>query len=87
LKKAQETIGADVYWQLPNDYRTMVEVRNNGVPLIDQAPKAAITQAINLLANSLLTGGESPAAEAEVDESGRRRFLGLWPARGKASRS
>ena len=46
LKKAQETIGREIFWQLPNDYRTMVEVRNNGVPLIEQAPKAAITQAI-----------------------------------------
>ncbi len=34
LKKAQETIGSKIFWQLPNDYRTMVEVRNNGVPLI-----------------------------------------------------
>ena len=41
LKKAQETIGREIFWQLPNDYRTMVEVRNNGVPLIEQAPKAA----------------------------------------------
>ena len=47
LKKAQETIGREIFWQLPNDYRTMVEVRNNGVPLIEQAPKAAITQSID----------------------------------------
>ena len=33
LKKAQETIGREVFWQLPNDYHVMVEVRNNGVPL------------------------------------------------------
>ena len=39
LKKAQETIGRDIFWQLPNDYRTMVEVRNNGVPLVEQAPR------------------------------------------------
>ena len=52
LKKAQDTIGREIYWQLPNDYRTMVEVRNNGVPLIEQAPKAAITQAIMGLAQA-----------------------------------
>ena len=50
LKKAQETIGRDIFWQIPNDYRVMVEVRNNGVPLVQQAPKAAITQSINQLA-------------------------------------
>ena len=42
LKKAQETIGREIFWQLPNDYRTMIEVRNNGVPLVEQAPKAAM---------------------------------------------
>ena len=46
LKKAEETIGKEIFWQLPNDYRTMIEARNNGVPLIEQAPKAAITQSI-----------------------------------------
>ena len=54
LKKAQETIGRDIFWQLPNDYRTMVEVRNNGVPLVEQAPKAAITQAVVNLAHAAL---------------------------------
>ena len=53
LKKAQETIGREIFWQLPNDYRTMVEVRNNGVPLIEQSPKAAITQSIVQLADAL----------------------------------
>ncbi len=40
LKKAQETIGREIFWQVPNDYRVMVEVRNNGVPLIQQAPES-----------------------------------------------
>lgn len=53
LKKAQETMGREIFWQLPNDYRTMVEVRNNGVPLIEQAPKAGITQAFITLADAL----------------------------------
>ena len=42
LRKARDTIGRDIYWQLPNDYRTMIEVRNNGVPLMEQAPKAPL---------------------------------------------
>ena len=54
LKKAQDTIGREIFWQLPNDYRTMVEVRNNGVPLVEQAPKAAITQSIVNLAEAAL---------------------------------
>jgi pilus assembly protein CpaE len=53
LKKAEETIGKPIFWQLPNDYRTMSEVRNNGVPLIEQFPKAAVTQAVVGLAENL----------------------------------
>lgn len=59
LKKAEETIGREIFWQLPNDYRTMIEARNNGVPLIESAPKAAITQSITALARDL-DGGEEP---------------------------
>jgi pilus assembly protein CpaE len=78
LKKAQETIGREIYWQIPNDYRVMVEVRNNGVPLIQQAPRAAITQSINQLAASLSGKPEEPDAEA----SGKgRSWLGRWSAR------
>lgn len=84
LKKAQETIGTDVYWQLPNDYRTMVEVRNNGVPLIEQAPKAAITQSINMLAHALSRPVADDAdSDGDADENGKRRFLGLWPMKTK----
>jgi len=53
LKKAEETIGKEVFWQLPNDYRAMIEVRNNGVPLIEQAHKADITQSIVTLTDAI----------------------------------
>jgi pilus assembly protein CpaE len=68
LKKAQETIGRDIFWQVPNDYRTMVEVRNNGVPLIEHAPKAALTQSIMQLSEALC--GDAKAAEETVTKSG-----------------
>jgi pilus assembly protein CpaE len=90
LKKAQETIGRDVYWQIPNDYRTMVEVRNNGVPLIEQAPKAAITQSIVTLADKL--SGVERATEQEGDTaSGITSISRLFPflggkAKGQASK-
>ena len=64
LEKAQETIGREIFWQVPNDYRVMVEVRNNGVPLVQQAPKAAITQSIGQLADAL---------SGKTDDSRRRR--------------
>ncbi|MEN6558453.1 MAG: pilus assembly protein CpaE, partial [Thermoguttaceae bacterium] len=80
LKKAEETIGRNIFWQLPNDYRTMIEARNNGVPLIEHAPKAAITQSIVALAR-VLSGDES----ARADQLGGKSVLGslrkLWPAK------
>ena len=68
IKKACETIGQEIFWQIPNDYRTMVEVRNNGVPLIEQAPKAAVTQSYVDLARTLTGGaaGEDGASDPET---------------------
>jgi pilus assembly protein CpaE len=77
LRKAQETIGRDIFWQIPNDYRVMVEVRNNGVPLVQQAPKAAITQSFNQLALAL-----SGKKDDETTQAGAKKgWLNLWPAR------
>jgi pilus assembly protein CpaE len=69
LKKAQETIGREIFWQLPNDYRTMVEVRNNGVPLLEQAPKAGITQSILQMAQAL---SESEKPVEEDDQNAKK---------------
>jgi pilus assembly protein CpaE len=88
LKKAQETIGREIFWQLPNDYRVMVEVRNNGVPLIEQAPKAAITQSIIALAEALCGSNEpagEPVATAAAAKSGVTKLLNLWPGRTRAA--
>ncbi len=81
LRKAQETIGREIYWQVPNDYRVMVEVRNNGVPLVQQAPKAAITQSINQLA-AALDGKIDTKPEGTTKT---RSWLGIWPAKSAAA--
>jgi pilus assembly protein CpaE len=83
LKKAQETIGREIFAQLPNDYKTMVEVRNNGVPLIDQAPRAALTQAVISLADQL-TGEQHKAQEGTASSSrGASRWLAFLGGKGK----
>jgi len=79
-KKATEILGREIFAQIPNDYRTMVEVRNNGVSLIEHAPKAAITVALrDLLAK--LSQSEVPKGDAEnaasvAPVSGWKKF---WP--------
>ncbi len=75
LKKAQETIGDEIFWRIPNDYRVMSEVRNNGVPLLERAPKAAITQAVVELAAAI--DGDLEIAAQTGDKAGISRFLGF----------
>jgi pilus assembly protein CpaE len=74
LNKALETIGRDVFWQIPNDYGTMVESRNNGVPLLTYAPKAKLTREIERLANALDSRGGSGEVVAD-DSKGNRKSL------------
>jgi pilus assembly protein CpaE len=72
LKKAEETIGKPVYWQLPNDPRPMMESRNNGVPLIQHAPRSKVQQSIYGLAQALYSKANSgaPAAEPKKEKRG-----------------
>lgn len=76
LNKAVETIGREISWQIPNDYATMVESRNNGVPLLTQAPRAKLTKTMERLAQSI--AADSPGGEAggERKRRGLLRFLG-----------
>jgi pilus assembly protein CpaE len=76
LKKAKETIGREIFWRLPNDYRVMIEMRNNGVPLLEQAPRAAITQAIVALAEELSGADRPPEAETAAEPKGG--WLKIW---------
>jgi len=83
LKKAEETIGKKTYWQLPNDYRTMIGAYNNGVPLIEGAPRAAITQSLIALAKALSGDGTAHAPDAGA-KNGFGRLFKLRPSkRGK----
>jgi pilus assembly protein CpaE len=85
MKKAEETIGKQIFWQLPNDYRTMIEVRNNGIPLIQHAPKAAITQSIAALAEAL-TGDQDfePHAPAVNKSTSLSRLFQFWPVKNRS---
>jgi pilus assembly protein CpaE len=53
LDKAQETIGKPIFWQVPNDFKSMLGARNSGVPLMTHAPKSRVHQSLVGLANTL----------------------------------
>lgn len=77
LHKALETIGRQVFWQLPNDYATMVGARNNGVPLCQFAPRARLTRSINDMVRQL---GTAEAGERIPEEAPRKKggLFGLF---------
>jgi pilus assembly protein CpaE len=81
LKKAEETIGKKIFWQLPNEYRTMIAARNNGVPLLEQAPKSPVFQAIGGLA-AALNGQTSEPAEEPEKKTGLAGLLSRWTSKG-----
>lgn len=86
LKKAKETIGREVFFQIPNDYKTMIEMRNNGQPLIEQAPKALITQAVMQLTELLDTGTTTVVLDQDksaADKSLAQSWRNFWPGKPK----
>lgn len=79
LNKALETIGRDIFHQIPNDYGTMVESRNNGVPLLTYAPKAKLTREVEKLALAVDSNSNVAEAGPEEDIKPKKRlfsFLG-----------
>lgn len=81
LKKALETIGRSVFWQLPNDYATMVGARNTGSPLCQFAPKARLTRSINDMVRQLSSGEPGPKKEDEAPKK-KSGLFGLFAGRG-----
>jgi pilus assembly protein CpaE len=70
LEKAQETVGRPIFWQVPNDFKSMLGARNSGVPLLMHAPKSKVHTSLLGMANSLCG---KVAADAPKKE--RRSFF------------
>src|SRR5262245_23950781 len=71
LKKAEETIGKPIYWQIPNDAKAMISSRNAGLPLIQHAPRCKAQQSILGLAQALGDkNGQAPHPAAKPATGG-----------------
>ncbi len=79
LGKALGIIGREVFWKLPNDFATMVESRNNGIPLIQQAPKAKLTKSYIDLAAAFSHSN----SDQEEEEAPTKKRLFSFLGRGK----
>jgi pilus assembly protein CpaE len=53
LKKAEEVIGKPIFWQVPNDPKSVIGARVSGHPLIKHAPKSRVQQSILGLSQAL----------------------------------
>ncbi|MBI3411835.1 MAG: response regulator [Planctomycetes bacterium] len=68
LRKAEETIGRPIFWQVPNDFKAMIGARNAGVPLLTHAPKSKTQVSIAALAQAL--SGRGPQEPAKKERRG-----------------
>ncbi|MFL5340023.1 MAG: CpaE family protein [Gemmataceae bacterium] len=75
LKKAEETIGKPIFWQVPNDAKPMLGARVAGVPLIQHAPRSRAQQSIAGLAQALF-GQEQPVTETVKTSGFFSRMMG-----------
>lgn len=54
LQEARESVRTDIFWNIPNDYKTTMAAINRGVPLHSLSPKAGITKNLVSLADTFL---------------------------------
>jgi pilus assembly protein CpaE len=70
LKKAEEVIGKPIFWQIPNDTKSVIGARVAGHPLVKYAPKSRVQQSIYGLAQALYGKPVAPAADAKGSKGG-----------------
>jgi pilus assembly protein CpaE len=58
LKDAENGIGKELFWIIPNDFGTTMSAINNGQPLAQIAPKAQITKSFKELADAISPSGK-----------------------------
>ena len=69
LKKAEEVIGKPIFWQVPNDPKSVIGARVAGQPLVKHAPKSRVQQSILGLAQALLWQADG-AGDVRESKSG-----------------
>jgi pilus assembly protein CpaE len=65
LKKAEEVIGKPIFWQVPNDPKSVIGARVAGHPLVKHAPKSRVQMSISALALALYGKQTSEVTESK----------------------
>lgn len=50
----EETAETDVFWQIPNDYKTVIDAIDSGVPAVIQSPRSKISRSIEEMSQELV---------------------------------
>ena len=70
LKHARETLGMDIHWKTPSDYRSVVNAINSGEPVVTASSRSKIgknlRQLSDLLSNGQMTEKPSGGRAASV---------------------
>jgi pilus assembly protein CpaE len=61
LQEAQESVRTEIFWNIPNDYKTTMSAINRGVPLHNLSPKASITKSLVSMADAFLDDSQKDA--------------------------
>ena len=69
LQDAERAINRDIFWTIPNDYKTTMAAINQGKALPQLAERASVTKNIKALASTVIVGDEATQAA-------RRKFFG-----------
>lgn len=57
IKEAEESVGSEIFWNIPNDYKTTMSAINRGRPLYEISPGAGVTRSLAALTDALVDGG------------------------------
>jgi len=78
LRNVAESIGRDVTWSLPNDYRAASGALNKGVAVTQQDPGSKLVVALGKLAADLCQPAESRTTETRVEATPRSRLQSFF---------
>jgi pilus assembly protein CpaE len=66
VEKFEKSFEYPVFWRIPNDYASVSNSINSGVPLIESAPQSPVTVNLRELAYSVCRMGPEEEVEAEA---------------------
>ncbi len=78
LEAVEKALGTKVFWMLPNDYPTAISALNQGISILDGAPRSELARSYQGLADWLASAMPSSSAAANPKDEEKSGVLGKW---------